>query len=148
MPWRIDGRTTVMLRHHPRAEHPHAHLAARAVEAARAWAIAQGAGSLPLDYDLPWRFAAAIVAQSEAVASRGLAQLTILGDREGDWLGEWLSTHIADPAVHARVDADLTAAENLQIPQAPTVVVRGLRLTFEENQLDLRERVLDALDRE
>lgn len=128
-PWFFHGSEPVRIRHLPDEKaHRYSALAARALEVVRAWAVRQGGSALPLDYEVPWRFAVAVLRDQEQVARYGLAHLVALANHEGEWLGDWVAEYVDTPAVRAVVAGDVAVARELGIRVAPAFVVGGQRL--------------------
>ncbi len=140
-PWCFHGTLPVRLRHLPDDHlHPHAGLAARAVEVVRAWAVRQRSQSLPLDYEAPWRFAIAVLQDQDAVARFGLPQLVALADHEGEWVGDWVAEFAGHPAVREQVAADAAAARDLGVRIPPAYLV-GTQLVRGDDLADVTARV-------
>ena len=147
-PWRFRGRSLVGLRLLPAPDDDVGRLVARSILALRAWAVHREGDNdiVPMDYDLPWSYLAAVQRDLTAVREFGLPHLVALAGREGDWLGDWLAEFWDDPAVHDELDREATAAHALGVIEAPCIVVGQYRFDAATMPDDVHERVAAALD--
>lgn len=147
-PWRFRGHSLVGLRLLPEPGDDVSALVSRSLLALRAWAVHREGDDdiVPMDYDLPWSFLAAVQRDLAAVRQFGLPHLVALAGREGDWLGDWLAEFWDDPAVHEELGREVESAHALGVTQAPCVVVGHQRFEAETMPDDLHDRVAAALD--
>ena len=147
-PWRLAGRHEVRLRLLPDPDDEASTLAARAVLAARAWAVMREHGDPGpgMDYEIPWSLTASLVRDEVAVRTYGRQHLIVLAAREGDWLGDWVAEYVDDPAVFAALAAEAAVAVTRGVQFAPAVTVGGLLFDAETMPDDIHQRALGLVN--
>ncbi|MFZ0322797.1 MAG: hypothetical protein WAN48_01565 [Actinomycetes bacterium] len=142
--WRLLGRYEIRLRLLPDPADEASMLAARALLAARAWAVMREHGDPGpgMDYEIPWSLLASLVRDEAAVRSFGRQHLIVLAAREGDWLGDWVAEYVDDPSVVAALAAEVEDARAAGINEVPTIVAGDLRFDPATMPDDVHERVV------
>ena len=143
-PWRLVGHYEVRLRLLPDPEDEASMLAARAVLAARAWAVMREHGDPGpgMDYEIPWSLTASLVRDEVTVRTYGRQHLVVLAAREGDWLGDWVAEYVDDPAVVDALAQERVMALARGVQLAPAVTIGGLLFDADTMPDDIHARAL------